>query len=134
MPDQTTKATTAVTTWGILATDGVLYTTLALLLAAGKTAFPDPNLWPGAMPKDVVLRSEDGFGSSGGRFYYKLTPPSTFTGGSSTETTRDNQSQLVGNADQAYSVGEGNDCPQNISQVWVRKLAATDIISVSVKY
>jgi hypothetical protein len=127
--DNVVHATDAVNTWGMLATDGTQYTTLALLQAAGKVAFPG-TAHQGIYPMSLALRSEDGSGAAGGRFYFAVNRGTEFSGLAS-EALRDNKAQLVGNSDQVFVYpGVTEVTMEPISNVWIRKLTAGDEVIV----
>jgi hypothetical protein len=69
------------TSWRVVASDGTTYTTLALLVAAGKTPFPAGNTFASivASPCRLYARS-DASGSDGSNFYVatnQKTAPTT---------------------------------------------------------
>lgn len=106
-----------------LATDGSGYATLALLNAAGKVAFPGVPPHPSA----VVMRTEDGSGGAGARFYFRIngdTAPADAT-----------TMQLVGNTDQMWTEPGLNPISREcIEVVWFKKETAGDVFSANALY
>ena len=71
-------ATPPDTSWRVIASDGTTYTTLAALLAAGKT--PYPGLDPGAYLQSLSIVSVAG-GAPGSAFSFRKNPLTTPTTG-----------------------------------------------------
>lgn len=106
------------TNWHILATDGTAYTTLALLLAAGKSPFP--SLDPGVYCHPVLKSLASGGTTDGSPFHFawnKLTAPTDAT-----------SMEVSGN-------GQTWELPGMIlNLLWLEKSVGSDLINVMVTY
>lgn len=113
--------TTTDTNWRIVATDGVAYTTVALLLAANKSPFPhlDPGMFPGA----VLIRSIAADGVSDGSPFYADWNKAT------TGPTDGVASVFVSGSGQQISLPGGT-----YWNFWIRKTVATDLIKITIFY
>jgi hypothetical protein len=109
-------AITNVTTWQMLATDGVGYATYAALVAAAKT--PWPGLDPGCDLQQLTYRSEDGSAAAGSAFYIAFNR---------TTAPTDDQAELVTTPDLPP-------VPGPIRNVWIRKTAGTDEVILAGRY
>lgn len=105
------------TNWHVIASDGTPYTTMALLLAAGKR--PYPGIDPGGRIKSCLLRSITTAGAPGSGVLYKLDPKN----GTAPTTIADADNE-VGGSDQQVSLK----CPFRI--IWLKALSATDYIKL----
>lgn len=123
--DKTIHCTSAVTTWGIMGTDGLLYATHALRIAAGIEAWP--NLPPGMQLASLVLACEDGSGGNGSAFYFAINKGDEFSGLAS-DAVRDNNATRVAGGGQAYTVQGfvAGQSQMQIRNVWFRKTVAND--------
>lgn len=113
--------TAAGTAWGLLASDGTLYTgatAYASLIAAGKQPFP--GLEPGPGLQYLSLRSENGSGADGSPFYYRL--------GSTVLPASDDEGWLVSGS------GGVRDIPGPVNLLWLRKTVSGDEIIVEGRY
>ena len=107
------------TAWRAVATDGTAYTTLALLVAAGKTPFP--GLDPGVTLATLLARSIAPAGpSDGSAFYIQFN--------SATQPGSDNAAHFVSASGQTITF-QG---PFN--NVWVRKTVAADNVVLEGAY
>ena len=118
--------TTNATTWGVVAEDGTLYTTLALLAAAGKSAWP--NLTDGEHPESIELSCENGSGAAGAAFYFARNKGAAFSS-LANEGLRDNQGDLLYGSGQKESIPGvnfrlGTFVPTY--NIWVRKTTGGD--------
>lgn len=121
------------TKWHVVAMDGTGYTTLALLLAAGKTPYPfgnstTPGLDPGHFLQGLIVRSMvAGTGADGSAFYIAVSRGAAFSSLAS-EALRDQQSLLVSGGGQMFGYDGG------LWNVWVRKTVASDEIILQGSY
>lgn len=109
-----TSVTQSSAAWSIVASDGVLYATLAALTAAGKKP------WPGLDPPNSVawfsLSTADSTGiAAGGAFCYSYN-----TTTAPTDTAR---SVFV-------PAGQSRILPGPVSALWIRKVTAGDILQI----
>jgi len=117
------------TDWGIVADDGTLYDTYALLVAAGKTPWP---ALPGPMqPESVEISSEDGSGGPGDGFRFVRNEADANFGDLATEAERDALSDVnYGSGQKEILSGRnprmGTYVPTH--NIWVRKLTGTDVV------
>lgn len=117
----------ATTSWVVIASDGTAYTTVALLLAAGKTPFPKTNrtnstpgtvgLDPGMKIQSITLNTVNA-GAPGSAFYVEFNP----------------QTAPSGTAGEFIASGAYDVEPGHISQLWVSLTVAGDTLSILARY
>ena len=134
MPETTVHVTTNAITWGIVAKDGTLYATRALLAAASKMAWPD--LDPGVQPTSVEISSENGSGAAGSPFYFARNQGADFEA-LSTGAARDNVADLnygAGQKEILAGVNPSRGHFQTTFNIWVRKTTGADEVIIKAIY
>lgn len=116
------EKTIRVSDTGICATDGSQYSSIALLLAAGKTAFPGLES-EGLYPQSIVLTSmASGDAAAGSLFTFAVNAQSAPTYGT----------VVQGGGQQFVVPGLDARTPQLLQNVWiVSMVAASDDISIT---
>jgi hypothetical protein len=120
------KEANAVTTWIVLASDGVGYASLALLAAAGKKPYPwaygsTPGLDQGSgmWLQTLTLLAEGAAGAAGSAFYYAVDR--------ATQPANDLPGVLVVAATTVEIIGP-------LWNLWIRKTVGTDDVNLYGKY
>ena len=112
-----TNFTEAETTWNVLASDGSGYATIAALVAASKTLFPD--LPAGMTARDFVVRTRNGV-TDGSPFLFVTNRYDVGFGNLADDTARDAVAIFTSGGGQQFTE------PGPIRTVWVRKTVAGD--------
>lgn len=118
-----TKITAASIVWSVVASDGTLYTTLALMAAASKVAWP--GLDPGQFIQTLAVKSElnNAAGGDGSPAYICFNQ---------SLVTADTQGIEVSGSGQTL-VFDGMKPPNSVKaiwNVWVRKTVSTDYLTL----
>lgn len=107
------------TIWGVIATDGTSYATIALLLAAGKTEWPGPP-FGGVTGTVVSLRSRTTAMLAGSAFQYAYNRSDANFGSLANDAARNAvAASKTGGADESLEEG-------GVYNVWRRRTVATD--------
>lgn len=115
------QVTPGTTSWVVISSDGNAYTSVAALLAAGKTWFPRTNGTVGldlGMKIQSITISTVNSGAPGSAFYVAFNP----------------QAPPSGTAGEFISSGVYDVETGHISQLWIALTAATDVINILARY
>lgn len=115
-------------TWNVIASDGVGYATLALLLAAGKVPWPGGDLVKLSIGTTLGISSEDANGNNGDDFFFAVNKGDADFGDLANDGLRDNLAQ------RCAAGGQVRHRPGRIMNVWVRKLTAADELILELSY
>lgn len=109
------KVAPASTSWVVVASDGSTYSTMALLIAAGKR--PYPGLDHGGRIGTCLLHAVTSSGGAGSPIYYALDEPTTPT-----------EENVLGGSDQQVSIAGP------FRNLWLKLTNASDIVMVNGRY
>lgn len=131
MAEVVRHVTTNATTWGIVASDGTLYTTVALMKAAGKQAFPHGVIGPAMQLEHLTLRSTDNSNADGSQFYYALPDDWAAFEALANDGARDDVANFCSGSGQTRTEpGFNGVSKRQITCVYLRKTVGTDEIVV----